>query len=402
MSVYSTGSVNIKVGSTSITGNNTSFTTYASAGDLFKLANRNNIYDISAVNTATNLTLTARFRDTIYETARTAEHVATTDATELTYGVTLDNLPVIQETLVVTGSDETWTDTDGSGSLSCSASPTGSSGTFDCDTGVLSITYSATPTNDYVITAAYTSGDSINTMEYQVVKDFTTHYSLPEMSLNDTNFQTIYTKAVRLIDAAVWDVTGNQSVQTKTADYALTTGDFGDSLRMNSTNPHIFTLPTVDTTNDGGLVIIEKINSGKVTVNVTGSVSIDDSNVGGSIHNGYSNETQAAILLEYAHGITTWIRKASSGTWTTTSTYEGDTTITATATFSSADGKVFFIIPSGADRDFNASGTFNARTEIKVVNRSATHNVIFDSEGSSQSISPSQYGNFFFNGTTWY
>ena len=79
-----------------------------------------------------------------------------------------------------------------------------------------------------------------------------------------------------------------------------------------------------------------------------------------------------------------------------------DSTVTATTTFSPTGGNIFFITPSGANREFNPSGTFDKNTKIELINTGATYNVIFDSEGSSQSVATSQYGNFFFDGTTWH
>jgi len=203
MSAYSTGSVTITAGKTTVVGSGTAFTKNVEAGDLFKLRGQAGIYDIAAVNSATKVTLTARYSSADYQTNRTNEHIATTNATDLTYIATIANTPIIQETLVVTGSDETWTDDDGSGTLTAAASPSGSSGTIDYDTGALSITYSASPTEDYGVTAIYQSGDEANSVSYQIVTDFTTNYEFPEMSINDVNFQHIYTKAMRLIDAAL-------------------------------------------------------------------------------------------------------------------------------------------------------------------------------------------------------
>jgi len=44
-------------------------------------------------------------------------------------------------------------------------------------------------------------------MPYKVVTDFTPSFSIPELSLNDRETNAVFTKAVRLIDTALQNIT---------------------------------------------------------------------------------------------------------------------------------------------------------------------------------------------------
>jgi len=208
MSEYKIGSANINVGSSSVTGNSTSWLNNISSGDLFRLANDAAFYEVSGVQTATQLTLTARYRNSSYETGRTGEHIATCATDTVTYTATLDNTPVLQRTLVVLGSSETFSDSGGCGTL---AGGSGGSGTIDYDTGALSVTFNSTPTTLATVVASYTSGDTISAMNYRITKDFTDYYNFPEMDNNSVNFPVIHTKAMRLIDKALYNASINQA-----------------------------------------------------------------------------------------------------------------------------------------------------------------------------------------------
>lgn len=111
MAAYSANSVNVTVGSQTVIGNNTDFSTYASVGNIFKLANENVTYDIGAVNSATNLSLTAMYVNDL-------------EATDTT----------------------------------------------------------------------------LNSVSYQIFRDYTPNYSFPESVPSDKNLAYIFTKAVRMID----------------------------------------------------------------------------------------------------------------------------------------------------------------------------------------------------------
>jgi hypothetical protein len=204
--IYQTGSANIRVGSSSVVGNSTSWLANISAGDLFKLSNDSAFYTVSSVSTATKLSLSTRYRNSSHETSR-SQHIATTNSTDLTYTGTLSTVPCLLESVVVLGSDERFTD-DGDGTLT---GDDGGSGSYDPDTGAISITYNASPTVGYGISASHLSGDSLNAVSYQIVKDFTTNYSFPEMGLNAINFPTIYTHAVRMIDSAMYTASISQA-----------------------------------------------------------------------------------------------------------------------------------------------------------------------------------------------
>jgi hypothetical protein len=209
MSAYTSGSVNVRVGSASVKGNSTSFTTFVTAGDLFALDDTKVFYDIAAVVSATRLTLSSRYADTDHETTRADEHIATTNTGSLAYSHTLANTPVILNSVSVDASEVTWSD-DGAGVLATtSGGSLGAAGTISYDDGSITVNYNASPTVDLAITASYNSGDTLNVMSYRVVTDFTSNYEFPEMGDNDADMPRIFTRAMREIDSNLYDLTLN-------------------------------------------------------------------------------------------------------------------------------------------------------------------------------------------------
>jgi len=204
MAIYKNGSVDVVIGSSSVKGNSTAFTTYVSKSDLFKLNDDSVFYEVASVVNATNFTLSARYADTSYQTAR-AENLASANTATKTYSGTLSNTPVILNYVVITASNERFTD-GGGGVLTGSASPAGS-GTIGYDDGAYSITLGTDLTATINMTASYYSGDTRNSMPYKVVTDFTPSFSIPELSLNDRETNAVFTKAVRLIDTALQNIT---------------------------------------------------------------------------------------------------------------------------------------------------------------------------------------------------
>jgi hypothetical protein len=108
------------------------------------------------------------------------------------------------------------------------------------------------------------------------------------------------------------------SVSTKTDSYVILITDFGKSLRMNSADAEIFTLPSVDATNDGAKVTLIKIGAGNLTIQAADSDKIADSSAGGTILNSTAAQTWATITLEYCDATVTWNVIGAHGTWTTT------------------------------------------------------------------------------------
>ncbi len=193
MANYDTGSVNLTVGSSSVVGNSTDFTTYVSNGDLFRVSGETPFYSVADVVTATQLTLTGRYADSSQYSSIASNIASTTTATS--YSFTLTKNPIIQNSVVVTAS-ERFTD-NGAGILSGSKSGTG---TVGYDDGAVSIILGTQLTATYTVAASYNQGNTRNALSYQVVTDYTTNYSFPEIGLNDAGLPAIYTKAIRDID----------------------------------------------------------------------------------------------------------------------------------------------------------------------------------------------------------
>ncbi len=110
----------------------------------------------------------------------------------------------------------------------------------------------------------------------------------------------------------------SQTISTKTDSYVITTADFGKSLRMNSASAKIFTLPSVDSTNDGARITIMKVGAGRVTIQTADSDKIHDSSAGGTMYCDAAAEIYANVTLEYVDAVVTWVVIGGSGTWITT------------------------------------------------------------------------------------
>lgn len=258
MSVYATGSVNIKVGSQTVSGNGTDFSTYVSSGYLFKRTGDSTFYEVAAIVSATNLTLTGRYADTDNQTSRPSEHLATMTTATKMYSGTPNNTPVIRNSVVLNASIEDFTD-DGAGVLTGDGTPAGS-GTIDYDTGAWSITLGTDLTATATINASYYSGDTLSAVPYQIFVDYTPNKEFPEMSVSDMNFAHIYTKAIRMVDSAFY----SDNVKPTAADYSATDTDQVIVVGGNTTNV-IITLPPATSDSRGRKMRIFNNSASNVT-----------------------------------------------------------------------------------------------------------------------------------------
>jgi len=242
MANYNSGSVNVTVGSATVKGNGTEFTTYISSGNLFKLTGESVFYEVASVVTATHLTLSARYTDSSTQISVASNVASTTSATN--YNFTLSDTPIIQSNFVVTASQR-FTD-DGAGVLTGSD---GGSGTVGYDDGAVTLSLGATSLNaTYNIAASYLKGSKKQARPYQIITDFTPNYSLPEAGLNDTGLPTIYTKAVRKIDNQL-SATTNNYLETVTATEFTVSGilsSYGRRLRVKQVSGHYAVTATDD------------------------------------------------------------------------------------------------------------------------------------------------------------
>ena len=204
MGVYSSGSVNVKVNSATVWGNNTLFSTYTSAGDIFHLSSEATFYSIAAINSATNLSLSSVYANSGYS-----------DSTEL------------------------------------------------------------------------------NSRSYQIVSDFTTYYSIPEMDLNDKNLQHIFTRAVQTIDTAIF----KRNSRTVSANY---TASGNDQTIIANASLNI-TLPAASSSSKGVTLRIISNTASRVGATCTGSVKIGGSKNNGATHiSTYLTTKYQTLTLEVA------------------------------------------------------------------------------------------------------
>lgn len=122
MAVYSSGSVKLRVGYAEVVGNNTSFQTYVTAGDLFKVTGEATWYTVGAVNSATNLDLSSAY-----------------------------------------------------------------------------------------VNSNFAASTVLSGQPYQVVRDFTTNYKIPEAAPTDKNMAYIYTRGMRTLDDKVYNASQNSA-----------------------------------------------------------------------------------------------------------------------------------------------------------------------------------------------
>jgi hypothetical protein len=105
-------------------------------------------------------------------------------------------------------------------------------------------------------------------------------------------------------------------VLSKTADYNVTTSDFGKSIRFaHASTTGTMTLPSVGPTEDGARVTFVKAGAARLILGVSDTDCIHDSTAGATI---YTDSDYATITLEYVHSITRWVIISAAGSWTTT------------------------------------------------------------------------------------
>lgn len=297
--IYSAGAVRVKVGSASVKGVSGSeqFATNAAAGYLFKITDESSWYQIAAITNATNFTLSARYSNSSYKTLRSDEHSATMTTATKMYSGTLSYYPVIQNAITITASGESFVD-DGGGVLSGNASPAGS-GTIDYDTGAWTITLGTDLTATAEMTASYYSGDTRNGMSYQIITDYTSYYSIPEMSLNDINFPHIYTKAMRIIDSSINSISATTITKTITNHSTATlvtiaTTNLSKIHRFSNTETCYVTFPTITSSQTGKWIWIRKKGTGEIDCKVQGNNTLD----GNATHVYNNNASQTNALLK--------------------------------------------------------------------------------------------------------
>ena len=108
------------------------------------------------------------------------------------------------------------------------------------------------------------------------------------------------------------------STLAKTADYAVTTDDFGKSIRVTSGGTITMTFPSVGAAEDGALLRYVKCGAGKLILDAADSDKVADSGAGGTIYNDVATQIFVPISFEYVHSIVTWVITGAMGTWVTT------------------------------------------------------------------------------------
>lgn len=92
--------------------------------------------------------------------------------------------------------------------------------------------------------SSYAASTVLSGMPYQIVTDFTPHYSFPELGENDINFQNIYTRAMRQVDSELYafEATAIEVALASVAELNCST------LTVNTLNASI-TTASIDTLN---------------------------------------------------------------------------------------------------------------------------------------------------------
>ena len=223
MAAYQTGTVRVTAGSSKVFGTGTEWNTYIATNDLFQRTTENTFYDIAAVNSATQITLTSRYTSLSLQSAVASNFASVNTATVNYSGNTGSFTPVIQNNFVLVaspnGGGERFTD-NGAGILTGEGSPAGS-GTIDYDSGTWTIVFGTALTATLNLSASFNRGNQVDGAGYQIVSDFTPNYQIPEMSTNDVNFSHIYTKAMRKIDQKILAASGNPTGSVVTASHFL-------------------------------------------------------------------------------------------------------------------------------------------------------------------------------------
>jgi len=275
MASYKEGTANLTCGKSRVTGVDTEWDTYVSAGHLFKLNDDPTFYEIAGVESATALILTSNYFNTAYRTRVASEHIATTNVATKVYSGTILYTPILHNSLSINASYEVYSD-DGAGNLV--GSPTGS-GSIDYDTGAWSIVMNATHSASINMLASYYWGNDLNSVSYQIITDYTPNYSFPEMSSNDFNFQHIYTKAIRMVDSELYNASVNTikavsaSIDSVTTASATISGGAIDNTPIGQTTPAAGAFATITGSGDmniGSGVLFVDVNEGRVGIGTTG------------------------------------------------------------------------------------------------------------------------------------
>jgi len=114
--------------------------------------------------------------------------------------------------------------------------------------------------------SGYSSGTALNSKNYQIVSDFTTYYNIPEMDLNDKNFQHIYTKGMQTIDTAIF----KKNSRTVSANY---TASGNDQTIVANASLNI-TMPAASSSSKGVMLRIVSNTASAVGAVCTGSVKM--------------------------------------------------------------------------------------------------------------------------------
>jgi len=79
-------------------------------------------------------------------------------------------------------------------------------------------------------------------------------------------------------------------------------------------------------------------------------------------------------------------------------------TMTGNETFTAPDTaeRKYFLDPNGASRNFNPTGLFTAGFQATVINVGGSFNIVFDSSGIAQTLTPGSIGMFIYDGVNWW
>lgn len=142
-----------------------------------------------------------------------------------------------------------------------------------------------------------------------------------------------------------------------------------------------------------GTVESSSYSSPNTTVNLASTNDDLTSNLAEVWYSSVKPGTEGNVCVHSQDG-----SEGSGGVSVYTSVMTGNETFTAPTAFE----RKYFLDPNGAARNFNPSGSFTAGFQATVINVGGSYNIVFDSGGLAQTLTPGSVGTFIYDGAAWW